>query len=40
MEIYIKRLAEDIKIIKEDTLMPKVRKEFLERRNKVGKFNE
>ena len=40
IKIYINRLAKDIKIIKEDTVMPNVRKEIMERKSKVGKFNE
>ncbi len=37
MEIYINRLAKDIKIIKEDKELPNLRKEFTEKKNKVGK---
>ena len=37
MEIYIKRVARDIKAIKEDTVTPALQREFLERASRVGK---
>lgn len=40
MEIYISQLARDIKKIKEDTVMPELRREFMERKSKVGKFDD
>lgn len=40
MEIYINMLIRDLKIIKEDTTIPALRKEFLERKQSVGKFDE
>ncbi len=37
MEFYIKKVAKDIKAIKEDTVTPALQKEFLERAKKIGK---
>lgn len=37
MDIYIKRVAKDIKAIKDDEIVPKLKREFLERKSKIGK---
>ncbi len=37
MEIYINRVAKDIKAIKEDAVTPALQREFLERMGKIGK---
>ena len=37
MEIYIDRVAKDIKVIKEDTVIPALMREFTERKKKIGK---
>jgi len=37
MQIYIDRVAKDIKAIKEDEHIPKLQREFLERRKSLGK---